>query len=54
MGELLVDLIIATAILGRLLHHSHLLNIVARATGSGKNAERGSLAVSSQHPRQGR
>ena len=40
-GELLGDSVIASAVLDRLLHHSHVLNIRARATGSGRNARRG-------------
>ena len=41
-GELLGDTVIASAVLDRLLHHSHLLNIRGGggASGSGKNARR--------------
>ena len=44
-GELLGDTVIASAVLDRLLHHSHVLNIPsnrspARATGSERNARR--------------
>ena len=37
-GELLRDTVIASAVLNRLLHHSHVLNIQGRASGLGKNA----------------
>ena len=40
-GELLGDTVIASAVLDRLLHHSHVLNIRGRASGSGRNAKRG-------------
>ena len=40
-GELLGDTVIASAVLDRLLHHSHVLNIRGRASGSGRNARRG-------------
>ena len=43
-GELLGDTVIASAILDRLLHHSHILNIRGRAIGSGRSARRGSSA----------
>ena len=40
-GEPLGDTVIASAALDRLLHHSHVLNIRGRASGSGRNARRG-------------
>ncbi len=41
-GELLGDSVIASAVLDRLLHHSHVLNIRGeRATGSERNVRRG-------------
>ena len=40
-GELLGDTVIASAALDRLPHHSHVLNIRGRASGSGRNARRG-------------
>ena len=40
-GELLGDAVIASAVLDRLLHHSRVLNIRGRASGSGRNARRG-------------
>ena len=45
-GELLGDTVIASAVLDRQLHHSHVLNIpsnrsVVKATGSERNARRG-------------
>ena len=39
-GEPLGDTVIASAALDRLLHHSHVLNIRGRASGSGRNARR--------------
>ena len=41
-GYFMGDSVIASAVLDRLLHHSHVLNIRGRDTGSGKNATRGS------------
>jgi DNA replication protein DnaC len=43
MGELLVDLIVATAILGRLLHHSHVLNILGESYRLGGKRRAGLL-----------
>lgn len=40
-GDLLGDSVIASAVLDRLLHHNHVLNIRARATGSGRHVRRG-------------
>ena len=40
-GELLGGSVIASAVLDRLLHHSHVLNIRARAIGSERNVRRG-------------
>ena len=53
-GELLGDTVIASAVLDRLLHHSHVLNIRGRATGSGRNARPDSsalIACSARNPR---
>ena len=41
-GELLWDTINASAVLDRLLHHSHVLHFRGRTTGSGRNARPGS------------
>ena len=47
-GELLGDTVIASAVLDRLLHHSHVLNIRGRASGSGRKRQAG-LFPSQQH-----
>ena len=39
-GELLGDTVIASAVLDRLFHHSHVLTSGAKATGSGRNGRR--------------
>ena len=49
-GELLGDTVIASAVLDRLLHHSHVLNIRGRASGSGRNDKRGSSRRNSISP----
>ena len=48
-GELLSDTVIASAVLDR-LHHSHVLNIRGRASGSRRNAKRGSSRRNSISP----
>ena len=58
-GELLGDTVIASAVLDRLLHHSHVLNIPAnrsevKATGSERNARRGYSRRNNTSPRRWR
>ena len=58
-GELLGDTVIASAVLDRLLHHSHVLNIPAnrsevKATGSERNARRGYSRRNNTSPRRRR
>ncbi len=51
MGEVLGDAVIATAILDRLLHHSHVLNSAVRAIACGEEADRALQRQLSPAPR---